>query len=307
MDRIAVLFTGQGAQHVGMGKDMYDNIPVCRELFDMGEKIRRGTITQCFSSDDETLKLTENTQPCLFLTDLACALALKERGINADFSAGFSLGEIAAIAYAGILSYEDAFRLVCERGKSMALCAAEHPGAMSAVLRLSNDTIEAVAKRFENVYPVNYNCPGQLSVAGAEDEMPSFNEAVKEAGGRVIPIAVSGAFHTPFMEKAGENLRTVLSSLEVKSPQIPVIANMNAKPYPDDTAGIIDTVSLQVSNPVRFEDTLRYLYDNGVRIFIEAGAGKTLSGFVKKTLPEDVRIYNVTDMESLEAAAAELS
>ncbi|MCR5502720.1 MAG: ACP S-malonyltransferase [Lachnospiraceae bacterium] len=305
MGKIAFLFAGQGAQYPGMGKDLYEKISICENVFEIGESLRPGTIKQCFDSDEETLKQTVNTQPCLFLTDLACARALEGAGIKADYAAGFSLGEIAALPFSGILSEEEAFRLVTLRGEKMDECAGKHPGSMAAVLRMSNEAVEALCKEFPDVYPVNYNCPGQLVVAGGTESINAFMERVKEEKGRAIPLAVSGAFHTPFMKEASGALKDMLCKLEPKTPSIPLIANLDGAPYPAQKDEIIARISAQCANPVRFEDTLRYLAKEGVDTFIEVGPGKTLSGFVKKTL-EDVRIFNVSDMESLNETVSAL-
>ncbi len=299
MGKIAFLFAGQGAQSVGMGKDLYDNNAAAKAVFDMGEAIRPGSETMCFEGPGEALTQTENTQPCLFLTDLACARALEAAGIKADVAAGFSLGELPALAFADVLSDDDAFRLVTLRGQKMSECAAKHPGSMVAALKLDNAKVEEVCAGFKNVYPVNYNCPGQLSCAGAVEELDAFVDAVKAAGGRAVKLAVSGAFHTPFMAETTQALAAKLETMQVNAPKLTLYSNLTGEVYPSQKEQIIETVSKQASNSVRWENTIRNMAADGVDTFIEVGAGTTLSGLVKRTLT-DVRVFNVCDMATLE-------
>ena len=305
MGKIAFLFAGQGAQSVGMGRDLYDAVPAAREVYDMGESLRPGTLATCFEGPAEALGQTENTQPCLFLTDLACAKALTAAGVTPDAVAGFSLGEVPALGFAGALTEEDAFRLVCLRGETMAKCAEEHPGGMAAVLKLPEETVEKLASEFEEVWCVNYNCPGQISCAGKTESIAPFCDAVKAAGGRAVPLAVSGAFHTPYMKKTSDVLRARLDEMDVCAPKTPVYANLTGDLYPADICGVKDTLSRQVSSGVRWETAIRNLYAAGFDTFIEVGAGKTLQGLVKKTL-EGVTILGVSDVASLEATLAAL-
>ena len=182
MGKTALLFAGQGAQAVGMGADFYETSPAARAVFDMGEEIAPGITALTFHGDAAELAKTENTQPCLFLTDLAIAAALRENGLCPGAVAGFSLGELPALAFSGLLTEEDAFRLVLLRGQTMAKLSGEHPGAMAAVLKLDASTVEGICGQFTEIWPVNYNCPGQISCAGSKEQMDDFCAAVKTAG-----------------------------------------------------------------------------------------------------------------------------
>ena len=296
MDNMTVfMFSGQGAQYTGMGRELYEHSPAARGVFDMAESIRPGTIEQCFSGSGDELALTENTQPCLFCVDLAAAEALKEAGVCADMLAGFSLGELAALAFSGAVTYADGFRLVCKRAELMQK-ASESAGAnMAAVLRLSNDVVTALCAEFDNMYPVNFNCPGQLVVAGAMDEMEPFRVRVKESGGKVMPLKTGGAFHSPFMASASMEFAEALQAFDIRHPEIPLFSNLTAKPYEGD---YYELLARQICSPVHWEAEVRAMLDSGADTFIEAGPGKTLCGLVNR-ITDKPRILNVEDYESL--------
>lgn len=305
MGKIAFLFAGQGSQYPGMGKELYDGIPEVKELFDRAEELCPGTLSRMFYGTEEELKRTDNTQPCLFLTDLAAAKALTAKGIVPNALAGFSLGEIPALAVSGILSEEDAFRLVVSRGKRMQKAAEARQGSMIAVLRMDAGELRKLCEE-EGVYPVNYNCPGQVVVSGDNAAMEHMKARLTDAGIRFIELAVGGPFHTPYMAEAAEGLKKDTAELPVKAPAIPLYANRTGLPYPKEREAILTTLSEQICNSVLFEDTLRNMAADGVDTFIECGPGKTLSGFVKRTVP-GAKILQVSDVSSLNAAMEVLS
>lgn len=296
MAKTVFVFSGQGAQYPSMGKELYENSPAAKAVFDMAEAIRPGTVKQCFEGTKEELNVTLNTQPCLFAVDLAAAAAVKEAGVTPDYISGFSLGEIAAIAFAGILSYEEAFKLVCRRAELMNRAAEENKGAMAAILKLTADKVEEICKKYDKAWPVNYNCPGQTVVAASEDKIDALCEDVKAEKGKAVRLAVSGAFHSPFMESASKGLADYLEGMTLNEPTIPVYANLTAQPYSGDFRELI---SKQVMNPVKWQTTIENLIAEGADTFIEVGVGKTLVGLIKK-INKDVVAFNVENKEGLE-------
>ena len=287
---IAIVFAGQGSQYSGMGRDLYDNSAAAREIFDIS-----GAADLCFSGSDEELSQTINTQPAMLAVELAAAAALTEIGITADYTAGFSLGEVAALTYAGVFNPADAFYLIRKRAEFMTECS-NNGGGMAAVLKLSDEQVEALAEQY-GVYPVNYNCPGQITAAGLKDKLDMFCGAVAEWGGRTVKLAVSGAFHSPYMSGASEKLQDVINSLEINEPKISVYSNVTATPYTNahDICGLLCT---QVMSPVRWQQTIENMIADGADTFIEVGPGKVLSGLIKR-ISKDVKIMNVEKFEDM--------
>lgn len=296
MGKIAFLFAGQGAQYPGMGKSLTEISPKAASLFELVDSIRPGTSRQCFAGDPAELTQTANTQPCVFTVDLAAAYALEEAGVHADVAAGFSLGEMAALTFAGSFSEKDGFSLVCRRGELMQEAAQEHPSAMAAVLKLKDETVEQLCAGFPDVYPVNYNCPGQLVVAGGTEHLDQFCELAAEAGGRAKKLAVGGGFHSPFMEQAASAYLQELLRIGVKPPRIPVYGNRTAAPYEENRETML---AEQMKNPVLWTKTVERMAADGVDTFVEVGPGKTLSGLVKRILPH-AAVYRVEDAATLE-------
>ena len=302
MSKIAFVFSGQGAQAPGMGKELYDCSPAAKAVFDLADGIRPGTSQQCFEGTQEELNVTINTQPCLFACDLAAAKAAQERGIQPDCAAGFSLGEAAAVAFSGMLTEAEAFSMVCKRAELMNEAAQKNPGAMAAVMKLSPQQVETLCGPIENAWPVNYNSPKQTVVAASADTIDQVVEAASAQRGRAVKLAVSGAFHSPLMHSAADGLREYLASVSLREERLPVYANLTAGPYGEDKK---ETMAAQCENPVRWQKTIENMIANGVDTFIEVGVGKTLAGLIKKINPE-VTVYQIENKEGLDAAAEAL-
>lgn len=296
---VAFLFAGQGSQKPGMGQALYEASPAARAVFDAVEEVRPGTREQCFSGTKEELSLTINTQPCVFAVDLACACALRERGVVPAAVAGHSLGEVAALAFAGAFDVVAATRLVSERARLMTACCEEHPGAMRAVLKLDVATVEELAAKAGEAWPVNYNSPLQTVVAGSPEACEKLDALVREAHGRSMAVAVSGAFHSPYMAAATDGLAAYLEANQPQVPALPTWANLTGAPYGDAPAEVARTLSAQVSHPVRWVDELLGMQAAGIDTFVEVGPGHALTGLVKRTL-EGVTTYNVENPDQLE-------
>lgn len=295
MGGVSFLFSGQGDQFPGMGQNLYETYPAAREAFDLCESLRPGTLEQCFRGTAEELKETRNTQPCLFAMELAAAAVLEEKGIVPEAAAGFSLGEVTAAAFTGIVDRETGFRLVCKRGALMQEAAEQFDTSMAAVVKLTPETVQALCSRYSQVYPVNFNCPGQITVSGLAEQMTSFAADVKAAGGRAIPLKVGGAFHSPFMAQAAQAFADELANAAMSKGRMPLYSNVTALPYHDNPR---DLLSRQIASPVLWERIIRNMADAGMDTFIEIGPGKTLTNMVKKILPQ-AKTYCVAEMETL--------
>ena len=291
MGKIAFVFSGQGDQYPGMGKELAEKYPAAAHVFEMCDGLRPGTTAQCFDGTEEELKETKNTQPCLFAMELAAASVLMEKGIIPDSVAGFSLGEVVAATVSGIFDNETGFQLVCKRGEMMQREAEKFDTSMAAVVKLSPEQVQEVCAKYSDMYPVNFNSPGQITVSGLSEQMAGFSKDVRAAGGKAIPLKVKGAFHSPFMNKVAEAFAEELARVEIKERSITLYSNMTAEPYTDDVVGLL---SNQICNPVQWEKIVRNMIDSGVDTFIEIGPGKTLANLTKR-ISADVRAVSVSD------------
>jgi len=289
MSKIAFIFPGQGAQICGMGQDFYEQAETAKEIFDKASEILGFSMPElCFEKNDR-LDITEYTQPAMVTASIAMMKVFMERtGITPSGAAGLSLGEYPAMAAAGVMSAEDAIRTVRQRGILMQEAVPAGVGAMSAVLAMDGEKIEEVIAPIDGVQIANYNCPGQIVISGK-----------KEAGAkRVLPLNVSGPFHSSLLEEAGEKLGEVLAQVEVHTPVIPYIANVTAG-YVTDAGDVKPLLIKQVSSSVRWEQSIRRMLEDGVDTFIEIGPGRTLTGFMKK-IDRNAKAMNIEKLEDIE-------
>lgn len=302
MGKIAFVFSGQGDQHTGMGRSLAERYSAAAQVFSACDRLRAGTSAQCFAGSEEELKETKNTQPCLFAYELALAAVLEEKGIRADLTAGFSLGEVAALTHAGAVDLGTGFSLVCRRGELMQAAAEEYPASMAAVVKLPAEEVSRIAAGFDRVYPVNFNSPGQVSVAGVEASMPAFCDAVKQAGGRAIPLKVKGGFHSPFMNNAAAHFGETLGSVSFSAPRIPLYSDVTAQPYEGKYA---EMLSKQICSPVLWEKLVRNMIAAGADTFVEIGPGRTLCGLIARIDPS-VRVIAGGELEQSETILDEV-
>ena len=296
MGKTVFMFPGQGAQYVGMGKEFYDTIPACKAVYDLASEVTGLDLPAlCFEENDK-LNITEYTQIAMLTTEAALYTAIKEAGKNCDATAGLSLGEYGALLAAGVLSLEDAFAVVRKRGIYMQE-AYPTGGAMSAVLALDATTIEKVCEETEGIVSIaNYNCPGQIVITGEAGAVEKAGAALKEAGAkRVVPLKVSGPFHSALLETAGEKLEKELENVTVNEISIPYLANVTAD-YVKDKSEVKGLLTRQVSSSVRWQQSIERLLADGYDEFVEIGPGHTLSGFMKK-INRDVKTCDVDTME----------
>jgi len=307
LGKIAFVFPGQGAQAVGMGKDAYESSPVAKATYDRADEALGYSISKLsFEGPEEELRQTANTQPALLATSVALLEMYKERGLKPDYVAGHSLGEYSALVAAGVLEFSDAVKLVRARGLYMEQAVPGGQGAMAAVLGAERAALQAlcadIAAAGTVVELANVNCPGQIVVSGSADGVAAVVERGKEAGAkRVIPLDVSGPFHSSLMQPAADKLAEALAQAEFRDAAVPVVANVHAKPVISG-AELRELLVKQVVSPVQWEDTIAYLIEQGVDTFVEIGSGTVLAGLIKK-IDKSVRIVSVYSAEAASAAA----
>ena len=305
--KIGLLFSGQGAQYPGMMKDLYDTEASAKEVFyKANTALGRDISKVCFEGTQEDLNLTHNTQPCMLAGDLAAAMVLKAHGVEASAVAGFSLGEYAALAYAGAISVDQVFPIIQIRADAMQKAIAPGEGGMAAFVGATSEQVEDICARVTRGYVVaaNYNSPVQTVVSGSATGVDEACELAEAVGLRCVRLAVSAPFHCALMEPAAKRLEKEFKRVKFCNPLIPVYMNVDGKPITDGTV-VSDLLVRQAMSPVRWVQTLENMQADGIDTFIECGAGKTLSGLVKKTL-KDVKILRVENVKTLQDTLEEL-
>lgn len=298
MGKIAFMFPGQGAQYVGMGQDFYEQIPVSKEMFELaGKASGLDVVSLCFE-ENEQIHITEYTQIAMLAAEVAMLKAIEEKGLRPDVTGGLSLGEYGALAASGVMSPEDVFRIVRKRGIYMQE-AVPNGGAMVAVLGLNTDVIEKICEETPGMVTIaNYNCPGQIVITGEEGAAQAAAEKLTAAGAkRCVPLKVSGPFHSPLLEGAGEKLAKELEQVEIHDIQIPYIANVTAD-YVKSKDKVKGLLEKQVSSPVKWQQTIERMIADGVDTFVEIGPGRTLTGFMRK-IDKSRKVINIEKVEDL--------
>jgi [acyl-carrier-protein] S-malonyltransferase len=302
MNGIAFIFPGQGAQYVGMGKEFYNHFKVAREVFEEADDTLRFSISAlCFQGPEEALKLTENTQPAILTVSIACLRVLQnEKGLNPQLTAGHSLGEYSALVASGALTFSDAVQMVRLRGRFMQEAVPVGEGAMAAILGMEREEVEKLCEEVssgEVLTPANFNCPGQIAIAGHTNAVHRAMEWVKEKGKKAILLPVSAPFHSPLMKTAGVRLEKELEKISVRDLKVPVVTNVEAE-INTLKERVKELLVIQVSSPVRWEESMQKMIQEGIEKVMEIGPGKVLSGLMKR-INSKAETGNLEDIQSL--------
>lgn len=305
MKKIAFVFPGQGAQYTGMGKDFYEQISVCKEVFEKASEVTGIDIPFLCFEENSDLNVTEYTQIAMLAVEAAILKAVEERGIASEINAGLSLGEYGALIASRVLSLEDAFKVIRQRGKFMQE-AVPTGGAMAAVIGMEGEKIAQICDETEGIVSVaNYNCPGQIVITGEAEAVAKAGETLKISGARrVLLLNVSGPFHSAMLKDAGRKLADALKNVEIHPIETPYISNVTAE-YVTETEQVADLLTSQISAPVKWQQSVEKMIENGINIFIEIGPGKTLTGFLKK-INRSIQSFNIEKVEDLDTVAAAL-
>jgi len=305
MKKIAFVFPGQGAQYTGMGKDFYEQISVCKEVFEKASEVTGIDIASLCFEENSDLNVTEYTQIAMLAVEAAILKAVEERGIASEINAGLSLGEYGALIASRVLSLEDAFKVIRQRGKFMQE-AVPTGGAMAAIIGMEGEKIAQICDETEGIVSVaNYNCPGQIVITGEAEAVAKAGETLKNSGARrVLLLNVSGPFHSAMLKDAGRKLADALKNVEIHPIETPYISNVTAE-YVTETEQVADLLTSQISAPVKWQQSVEKMIENGINIFIEIGPGKTLTGFLKK-INRSIQSFNIEKVEDLDTVAAAL-
>ena len=300
MGKIVFMFPGQGAQYVGMGKDFYDSFACSKEIFDKANEVLDIDVKKLCFEENEDINITEYTQAAMVTASVAILKKIEEMGLKPDLTAGLSLGEYCALVASDVMSFEDAVKVVRQRGILMQDTVPVGEGAMSAVLGMKKEAIEAVLPDVEGIVTIaNYNCPGQIVISGESEAVAKAGDALKEAGAkRVLPLKVSGPFHSPMLKPAGEKLLDVLVDVEVNDPKVPYVSNTTAE-FITNKDEVKKLLGRQVYSAVCWEQSIEKMIAAGADTFVEIGPGKTLCGFMRK-IDRSVKAINIAKVEDLE-------